>query len=666
MTRYPIRTRLGGAAAAATLAGALVAMAGVSPVAAATAPTPLKIGVGAAPPSGHNIEYTDFFPRTGINVHAGDVVDFSVPSGASTDDTHIVAILKQGQTASQAMSDPADALVLPDSDEPGSPPVQNFAVFAGTNPPAGSGAPGACGDATAPCTYDGSSELISGQLSSGGPQAGGPSDFFVKLALPAGFTGTVTAVDLGHPIKGPSTSINVVAAGSASSAQSDLDQASAAQYQSDTSDALAAESAANKDTVTTNSNGTHNHTVTVGPATQYTESMGFFPQSLHVAAGDTVTYKYAGISDPHTVSFPGNPDLAFPVSPFTGPVQCEGASGDTPADENSPPPFGCASLQAVEFAILPQAMGPTAVRSPAYRMVAADGGIFDFGQAAYHGSAGSLRLRSPIVATASTGDQRGYYEVAADGGVFTYGNARFFGSLAGKKLSAPIVAIEVAPDTSGYLLVGADGQMYGFGNVPPLPPAPPAHSPVVGVAVQSNPNGPPGFWLATANGGVFSLAGAPYFGSMGGKHLAAPIIGIVGTVDGGGYWLVASDGGVFAFGDARYLGGMGGKALAAPISGMTPTPSGNGYWLVAKDGGVFSFGDARFSGSMGGHRLNAPIVGIDTAFTEASSGVLINVPAGNPNALPSNTSYTYTFPDRGTFSYLCEFHEMMTGTVVVG
>ena len=667
MTKYPIRTRLGGVAAAATLAGALVAMAGVSPVAAATAPTPLKIGVGAAPPSGHNIEYTDFFPRTGINVHAGDVVDFAVPSGASTDDTHIVAILKQGVTASQAMSDPANALVVPDSDEPGSPPLENFAVFGGTQPPAGSGAPGACGDAATPCTYDGTAELISGQMSSAGPQAGGPSDFVVKLALPAGFTGQVTAVDLGHPIKGPSASINVVAAGTAASAQSDLDQAGAAQYQSDTSDALAAESGANHDTVTTNSNGTHNHTVSVGPATQYTESMGFFPQSVQVARGDTVTYKYAGISDPHTASFPGNPDLAFPVSPFTAPPSCEGASGDTPGDPNGgPPTFGCASPQAAELPILAQAMGPAVVRSPAYRMVGADGGIFDFGQAAYHGSAGSLRLRSPIVATASTGDQRGYYEVAADGGVFTYGDARFHGSLAGQRLSAPIVGMVAAPDNTAYALVGADGKLYGFGAAPPLPPAPPAHSPVVGMVVQSNPNGPPGFWMATANGGVFSLAGAPYFGSMGGRRLAAPIIGIVATADGGGYWLVASDGGVFAFGDARYLGGMGGKPLAAPISGMTPTPSGNGYWLVARDGGVFSFGDAGFAGSMGGRRLNAPVVGIDTAFTAASSGILLNVPAGNPNALPSNTSYTYTFPDGGTFSYLCEFHQMARGTVVVG
>jgi plastocyanin len=638
------------------------------PATAASTPATLKVGVGAAMPAGHSIEYTDFFPRTGISVHNGDVIDFSVPSGASTDDLHVVALLKQGTTAAQAMSDPSNALIIPDGDDPGAPPLQNLAVFGGTNPPAGSGAPGACGSPATPCIYTGSSELVSGQLNSSGPDAGGPTDIFVKLSLPSGFTGTVTAVDLGHPIKTNSADISVVADSAAASTQSALDQAAASQYQSDTSADLAAESAVNHDTVTTNTNGTHNHTVSVGPSTQYTEAMGFFPATVHLAPGDTVTYNYAGTSDPHTASFPGDPSLAYPVSPFTAAAQCEGTNGDTPGDSNAGPPgFGCANPSAAELPFLPQAMGPSVVRTPAYRLVSARGGIFDFGQAAFHGSAASHALKAPVVATASTGDQKGYYEVTANGGVFTYGDARFFGSLANKTLASPIVGFLTAPDNSGYLLVAANGAISGFGAVPPLPPAPHTGSPVVGLAVvNSTSNGPAGFWLATAKGGVFGIAGAPYFGSMGGKHLAAPIVGIVGTPDGGGYWLVGADGGVFSFGDARYLGGTGGRPPASPISGMTLTPTGRGYWLVSRTGGVFSFGDATFSGSLGGQKLASPIVGIDTAFTAASSGALISVPAGNPNALPSRTSYTFTFPDKGSFSYICEFHEMMTGTVVVG
>ena len=71
------------------------------------------------------------------------------------------------------------------------------------------------------------------------------------------------------------------------------------------------------------------------------------------------------------------------------------------------------------------------------------------------------------------------------------------------------------------------------------------------------------------------------------------------TPDGRGYWEVASDGGVFSFGDAGFHGSMGGKPLNKPVVGMAATPDGLGYWLVASDGGIFNFGDAGFFGSAG-------------------------------------------------------------------
>src|SRR6202034_2856568 len=66
-----------------------------------------------------------------------------------------------------------------------------------------------------------------------------------------------------------------------------------------------------------------------------------------------------------------------------------------------------------------------------------------------------------------------------------------------------------------------------------------------------------------------------------------------------GYTLVASDGGIFTYGDAAFYGSTGGLHLDAPIVGMAATPDGRGYWLVAKDGGIFAFGDATFYGSTG-------------------------------------------------------------------
>jgi len=128
-----------------------------------------------------------------------------------------------------------------------------------------------------------------------------------------------------------------------------------------------------------------------------------------------------------------------------------------------------------------------------------------------------------------------------------------------------------------------------------------------GGAVACSPG--PGYRMAASDGGVFSFC-EPFFGSMGGRPLARPIVGMATTPDGGGYWLVASDGGIFSFGDAGFHGSTGSIHLNAPIVAMSATPDGGGYWLVASDGGIFSFGDAGFHGSTGSIHLNAPVVGM--------------------------------------------------------
>jgi hypothetical protein len=47
------------------------------------------------------------------------------------------------------------------------------------------------------------------------------------------------------------------------------------------------------------------------------------------------------------------------------------------------------------------------------------------------------------------------------------------------------------------------------------------------------------------------------------------VIGMAPTLDGNGYWLVATDGGIFSYGDAEFYGSMGGRRLNEPIVGMT-------------------------------------------------------------------------------------------------
>jgi len=64
-------------------------------------------------------------------------------------------------------------------------------------------------------------------------------------------------------------------------------------------------------------------------------------------------------------------------------------------------------------------------------LVAADGGVFSFGDAIFYGSAGSTAVNQPVVGMAASPDGRGYWLVAADGGVFSFGDAPFRGSASG-------------------------------------------------------------------------------------------------------------------------------------------------------------------------------------------------------------------------------------------
>src|SRR6185503_6733264 len=78
--------------------------------------------------------------------------------------------------------------------------------------------------------------------------------------------------------------------------------------------------------------------------------------------------------------------------------------------------------------------------------------------------------------------------------------------------------------------------------------------------------------------------------------LNAPVVGMASTVDGRGYWLVTADGGVFSYGNAPFLGSAGALALQSPVIGMAADPDGHGYWLAAADGGVFAY-EARYRGN---------------------------------------------------------------------
>ena len=162
---------------------------------------------------------------------------------------------------------------------------------------------------------------------------------------------------------------------------------------------------------------------------------------------------------------------------------------------------------------------------------------------------------------------------------------------------------------AGYWLVAADGGIFSYGSAGFAGSMGGRHldAPMVGMAATVDHGG---YWTVASDGGIFSFGDAGFAGSMGGRHLDAPMVGMAATPGGGGYWTVAADGGIFSFGDAGFAGSMGGRHLDAPMGGMAATPGGGGYWTVAADGGIFSFGDAGFHGSMGGRHLAQPVVGM--------------------------------------------------------
>jgi hypothetical protein len=183
-----------------------------------------------------------------------------------------------------------------------------------------------------------------------------------------------------------------------------------------------------------------------------------------------------------------------------------------------------------------------------------------------------------------------------------------------------------------------------------------------------------GYWEVASDGGIFTFGDATFFGSMGGRPLNKPVVGMASTPDGQGYWEVASDGGIFTFGDAGFFGSKGGQPLNKPIVGMAAAPDGFGYWLVGADGAVYDFGmGAGFYGDATGHSLKKPIVGIAStpdgkgywltaangavyAFGDAAShgdlsNQVLNAPVRAMAGTRSGHGYTLAAADGGIFTF---------------
>lgn len=183
-------------------------------------------------------------------------------------------------------------------------------------------------------------------------------------------------------------------------------------------------------------------------------------------------------------------------------------------------------------------------------------------------------------------------------------------------------ALAAVPPTPGYWLAGADGGVFSFGppffgpgqsacTFSPQPPST-ANGALGCRGIAADPNGA-GYWLLNAY-----RSATPFGNAALNPQSCTSLNGAIGAwagmavaKDGMGFWLVSANGAVMACGSMPPpLGGTTNLSLAAPIVGMAATPDRGGYWLVGADGGVFSFGDAHFHGSTGALALSKPIVGI--------------------------------------------------------
>jgi hypothetical protein len=149
------------------------------------------------------------------------------------------------------------------------------------------------------------------------------------------------------------------------------------------------------------------------------------------------------------------------------------------------------------------------------------GRAFAFG-ARWWGDMGSVPLNQPVISAVATPSAGGYYMVAADGGVFAFGDAVFRGSMGGTRLNAPVVGLTPDPDGEGYWLVASDGGVFAFdapfrGSLGAIR----LNAPVVGMVPYGD-----GYLLVASDGGVFNFSNLPFEGSLGANPPSSPVIDI--------------------------------------------------------------------------------------------------------------------------------------------
>lgn len=301
-------------------ASALVACGGskkstTSATTAATGPGTISMRAGLNDPSDPNIAVLQYLPQA-VTISAGSTVEWRIAGP----EPHTVTFLPPGQTPPS-----------PDKAQP---------LFSPT--PAANG------------TYDGKS-LVNSGLVPQGPQPAPP----FRLKFPD--AGTFTYQCMIHPqMRG---TVTVVAAGTKSDSQGDVDGRS----ESELNQWLAEGRAAKQKLMQTppvstkNANGTTTWRIKMGASAPHTDVLAFAPMTAGVKPGDTVTFVNDS-SAPHTASFAGKGTL--PQNPEDPRAQ-NPTPGPSPQTLNSTDVF---NTGVVPPNAPPGAGPPEAVRSYSYQV----------------------------------------------------------------------------------------------------------------------------------------------------------------------------------------------------------------------------------------------------------------------------------------------------------
>ena len=224
---------------------------------------------------------------------------------------------------------------------------------------------------------------------------------------------------------------------------------------------------------------------------------------------------------------------------------------------------------------------------------------------------GGPSLNKPIVGMAATPDGEGYWLVASDGGIFAFGDAAFYGShRQPSRSTSPSSAWRATPDGGGYWLVASDGGIFAFGDAAfygstgAIAPQQ-AHRRHGGHARRRRllARGLRRRDLRLRRRRLLRLHRSDRASTS--PSSAWPPRPTARLLDGG------PDGGIFGYGDAGFYGSAGGSGhplLTGSAVALEPTADGGGYLLVTDRGNTLPFGDATAL-APSGPLPSAPIVG---------------------------------------------------------